>query len=70
MLGLSVRALNCLHAAEIGTLGELCERSLDELLGIPNFGVTTLQEVRDKIEAAGWKLQEKKPAEPSSGPEA
>jgi hypothetical protein len=59
MLGLSVRAFNCLHGAEIGTLGELCERSPEELLSIPHFGAATLQEVREKVEAAGWNLRER-----------
>jgi hypothetical protein len=58
MLGMSVRALNCLLGAEIGNLGQLCERSPEELLAIPQFGVSTLQEVRDKVEATGFELRE------------
>lgn len=57
LLGLSVRAMNCLSTAEIGSLGELCERSPEELLAIPQFGETTLQEVRQKVEASGCALR-------------
>ncbi len=51
-LDLSVRAYNCLKAAEIRTLGELVAFEIDDLLKFRNFGKKSLAEleefVRDK----------------------
>jgi len=51
-LDLSVRAYNCLKAAEIRTLGELVSFEIDDLLKFRNFGKKSLAEleefVRDK----------------------
>jgi len=51
-LDLSVRAYNCLKAAEIKTLGELVGYHIDDLLKFRNFGKKSLSEleefVRDK----------------------
>ncbi len=48
-LGLSVRALNCLKAAEVYTLGELASYSKDELLKFRNFGRKSLSELEDLL---------------------
>lgn len=48
-LDLSVRASNCLDAANIKTISDLISRTEEELLGIRNFGKTTLKEVKKKL---------------------
>ncbi len=56
-LGLSVRARKCLSRLGILTVGELLNRSPDELLGVRNFGVTSLNEIRQKLSEAGMALR-------------
>ena len=41
----------------INTLGDLCRRTGDDLLECKNFGVTSLNEVREKLTALGLKLR-------------
>ena len=48
-LELSVRARKCLARLGINTVGELVSRSADELLSVRNFGVTSLNEIREKL---------------------
>ncbi|MEE9585137.1 MAG: DNA-directed RNA polymerase subunit alpha C-terminal domain-containing protein, partial [Candidatus Brocadiales bacterium] len=52
-LDLSVRASNCLEAANIKTIGELVSLTEDEVLSIRNFGRTTLKEVKKKLAQLG-----------------
>ena len=56
-LNLSVRARKCMSRLGITTLGELCQRSQEELLESKNFGVTSLNEVRSKLTDLGLKLR-------------
>ncbi len=56
-LNLSVRARKCMNRLNIGTLGELCQRTQDELLEAKNFGMTSLKEVQEKLTALGLKLR-------------
>jgi DNA-directed RNA polymerase subunit alpha len=56
-LSLSVRARKCMSKLAIQSVGELVKRSGDELLECKNFGVTSLNEVRDKLSALGLKLR-------------
>jgi DNA-directed RNA polymerase subunit alpha len=56
-LNLSVRARKCMNKLNISTVGELCSRTADELLEAKNFGMTSLNEVRDKLAAMGLKLR-------------
>ena len=56
-LNLSVRARKCMIRLGITTIGELTRRTGDELLECKNFGVTSLNEVRDKLSAHGLKLR-------------
>lgn len=56
-LNLSVRARKCLIRLGINTIGELLRRSGDDLLECKNFGVTSLNEVREKITVHGLKLR-------------
>ena len=55
-LNLSVRATNCLESEGINTVRDLVSRSEEQLLQVRNFGETTLQEVRERLEAIGLKL--------------
>lgn len=50
-LDLSVRALNCLKAAEVETLGDLVKFSKNDLLKFRNFGKKSLSELDDLLEA-------------------
>jgi DNA-directed RNA polymerase subunit alpha len=56
-LNLSVRARKCMNRLGINTVGELIQRSADELLESKNFGVTSLSEVREKLSALGLTLR-------------
>ena len=52
-LDLSVRALNCLKAAEVETLGDLVTYERNDLLKFRNFGKKSLTELDDLIERKG-----------------
>ena len=56
-LGLSVRARKCMIRLGINTIGELLRRTGDDLLECKNFGVTSLNEVREKLTVQGLKLR-------------
>jgi DNA-directed RNA polymerase subunit alpha len=56
-LNLSVRARKCMIRLGIATVGELVRRTGDELLECKNFGVTSLNEVREKMAVHGLKLR-------------
>ena len=55
-MGFSVRARKCMSRSGITTLGDLIRKTADELLQYKNFGVTSLAEVRDKLETYGLRL--------------
>lgn len=48
-LDLSVRALNCLKAAEVDTLGDLVKYNKNDLLKFRNFGKKSLTELEDLL---------------------
>ena len=56
-LNLSVRARKCMVRLGINTIGELVRRTGDDLLECKNFGVTSLNEVREKLQTQGLKLR-------------
>lgn len=56
-LQLSVRARKCMARLQIATLGELIQRSPDDLLSTKNFGVTSLNEIRQQLAERGLKLR-------------
>jgi len=56
-LNLSVRARKCMTKLGIQSLGELLSRTGDELLECKNFGVTSLNEVREKLRELNLKLK-------------
>jgi DNA-directed RNA polymerase subunit alpha len=48
-LNLSVRSYNCLRREGIATVGDVLDRTEDELLSLRNFGQRSYSEVRGKI---------------------
>jgi len=62
-LDLSERPRNCLRRAQIKTVGELVERTSDDLLNITNFGQKSLDEVIAKLDELGLSLADS----PSAG---
>lgn len=52
-LDLSVRALNCLKAAEVETLGDLVKFNRNDLLKFRNFGKKSLTELDELLESMG-----------------
>ncbi|MGB9795390.1 DNA-directed RNA polymerase subunit alpha [Fervidobacterium gondwanense] len=48
-LDLSARSLNCLKRDKIETIGDLLDRTEEELLKIKNFGTKSLDEVKEKL---------------------
>jgi len=56
-LQLSVRARKALQLLSIQTLGDLASHTEAELMGIKNFGATSLKEVRDKLTEYGLLLR-------------
>lgn len=55
-LNLSVRALNCLKAANVLTLGVLVSHKRTDLLKIRNFGVKSLKEIETVVSKMGLTL--------------
>lgn len=56
-LDLSERPRNCLKRAQVNTIGELMNKSIDELLAITNFGQKSLDEVTQKLDERGLVLK-------------
>jgi DNA-directed RNA polymerase subunit alpha len=52
-LDLSVRALNCLKAADVETLGDLVQFNKNDLLKFRNFGKKSLTELEELVKAKG-----------------
>lgn len=61
-LGLSSRTLNCLKRSEINKVGDLLERTQEDLLTIRNFGERSLNELIAQLEARGFPI----PSSPGS----
>ena len=55
-LDLSERPRNCLRRAQIQTVGELVQKTEEELLNITNFGQKSLEEVTAKLDELGLSL--------------
>lgn len=52
-MDLSVRALNCLKAADVETLGDLVSYNKNDLLKFRNFGKKSLTELEDLVDSKG-----------------
>jgi len=55
-LELSVRSSNCLRNIDIKTIGDLAQRSEEEISKTKNFGKKSLQEIKDKLAEYGLTL--------------
>jgi DNA-directed RNA polymerase subunit alpha len=58
-LDLSERPRNCLKRARIDSIGQLVQKSEDDLLAITNFGAKSLEEVIQKLDERGLSLRVK-----------
>ena len=56
-LDLSERPRNCLKRGQIHSVGELLEKSIDDLMAITNFGQKSLDEVVQKLDERGLALK-------------
>jgi len=57
-LELSVRARKALQLLNIATIGELASRTEAELMGVKNFGATSLHEIRERLSQHGLTLRQ------------
>jgi DNA-directed RNA polymerase subunit alpha len=60
-LELSVRPYNCLKRAGIHTIGDLVQRTEEEIANVKNFGRKSLEEVTEKLRALGLSLRKAGP---------
>jgi DNA-directed RNA polymerase subunit alpha len=58
-LDLSERPRNCLKRGRVDTIGQLMQKSEEDLLAITNFGSKSLEEVIQKLDERGLSLQVK-----------
>jgi DNA-directed RNA polymerase subunit alpha len=58
-LDLSERPRNCLKRAQVNSVGELVQKTEDDLLAITNFGQKSLDEVLAKLDERGLSLRTK-----------
>ena len=56
-LELSVRSRNCMERLNIRSIGELVAKSESELLSVKNFGQTSLNEIKTKLDEFGMALR-------------
>ena len=57
-LQFSVRSYNCLKREGVNTVGDLVQKTEQELMDIRNFGQKSIDEVRSKLDELGLALQE------------
>ena len=70
-LELSIRSENCLLRGGIQTIGELLQKSRDDLLKIRNLGRKSLNEIEEKIASCGYSLRPNSaPSEAAAEPPA
>jgi len=55
-LDLSVRSMNCLKSDDVFRVGDLVQRSEQEMLRTPNFGRKSLNEIKEVLEKMGLHL--------------
>jgi DNA-directed RNA polymerase subunit alpha len=58
-LELPVRVLNCLHRGGINTVGQLVEKTENDLLALRSFGARSIEDVKEKLEKRGLSLRSK-----------
>jgi len=59
-LDLSIRVRRTVENLGCLTVGDVAQHTEEELLGMPNFGVTSLQELKRKLAELGQRLADKK----------
>ena len=69
-LELTVRSANCLKAENIFYIGDLIQRTENELLKTPNLGRKSLNEIKEVLASRGLTLGMKLEGWPPSGLEA
>jgi DNA-directed RNA polymerase subunit alpha len=57
-LELGVRSYNCLKRAGVQTIGDLVQKSENELSAIPNFGRKSIEEVKETLRVRGLGLRD------------
>jgi DNA-directed RNA polymerase subunit alpha len=57
-LELSVRSRKCMERLAIETVGDLMQKTEAELLAAKNFGQTSLNEVKQRLEEFGLRLKD------------
>ncbi|MDY6794491.1 MAG: DNA-directed RNA polymerase subunit alpha [Actinomycetota bacterium] len=58
-LELPVRVLNCLHRGGINTVGQLVEKTEEDLLALRSFGARSIEDVKEKLAKEGLSLRSK-----------
>lgn len=58
-LELPVRVLNCLHRGGINTVGQLVEKTEEDLLALRSFGARSIEDVKEKLAKEGLALRSK-----------
>ncbi|MFW6113860.1 MAG: DNA-directed RNA polymerase subunit alpha [Actinomycetota bacterium] len=58
-LELPVRVLNCLHRGGINTVGQLMEKTEEDLLALRSFGARSIEDVKEKLAKEGLALRSK-----------
>ena len=56
-LELSVRSYNCLKRASVNTVGDLADKTEEEMMKVRNLGRKSLEEVIQKLESLGLSLR-------------
>jgi hypothetical protein len=62
VLGLTVRAGNCLKVVDIFTLGDLVQRTEKDLYCIPNMGRKSVNEIKEELAKRGLSLRTDTPS--------
>jgi len=58
-LELPVRVLNCLHRGGINTVGQLIEKTEEDLLALRSFGARSIEDVKEQLRKRGLSLKTK-----------
>lgn len=58
-LELPVRVLNCLHRGGINTVGQLIEKTEEDLLALRSFGARSIEDVKEQLKKRGLSLKAK-----------
>ena len=56
-LDLSVRSYNCLKKSNINTLGEIINKTEEEIMSIKNLGKKSFEEIKEKVKEFGYCLK-------------